>query len=122
MDTNFLLACIQQKIDLFSELDRILHMPKIVVPARVLDELETLKNRKELSIKEREAASIALQLLNKKKIKILDLEGNADKSIVKYVLDNPDTIMASLDGGMKKHVKGKAKILTIRNKKRLDLI
>lgn len=124
IDTNFLLSCVKQKIDLFSEINRIMHFPQIVIPMRVIEELETLKNRRELSIKERQSADIALQIIdkNRKNIKILDLGGNADKSIVKYVLENKDVAMASLDNGMKKHVKGKAKILTIRNKKRLVLI
>jgi len=123
LDTNFLLVCAKQKIDLFYELDRILPSYKIVIPRRVLEELETLKSRKELTIKERDSASLALQILEKRKekIKLLDLTGNVDKSIVNYTLNNEDVVMASLDGGMRKHVKGKAKILTIRNKKTLSL-
>ena len=124
IDTNFLLACLKQKIDLFYELDRILSYYQIVIPKRVINEIETLKNRKELSVKERDSASLALQILekNKEKIKFLDLAGSVDKAIVNYTLNNKDVVMASLDGGMKKHVKGKAKILTIRKRKTLSLI
>lgn len=124
IDTNFILSCLKQKIDLFSELDRIFSICQIVIPKKVLDELETLKNRKELTIKERQAADIALQIIEKsrEKIKILDLKGNVDKSIINYSLSNHDVVTATLDRGIKKHVKGKAKMLTIRNKKRLDLI
>jgi len=119
LDTNFLITCIRQKIDIFSELDRILYNYEIVLPKQAVDELETLKFRKELSIKERDAASLALQIIKKRNIKILDLKGTADRAIVDYTLKNSDVIMASLDRGMKKHVKGKAKMLTIRGKNRL---
>ena len=124
IDTNFLLTCLKQKIDLFLELERLFGMYQIVIPSRVLIELETLKYRKELSVKDREAASLALQVIekNRKKINIIELNGGADRSIVNYSLSNPGVIMASLDRGMKKHVKGKAKMLTIRGKNRLAVI
>jgi len=119
IDTNFLLTCMKQKIDLFLELDRLFGVYEAVVPKQVIRELEILESRQELNIKEREAASLGLQILRKKNVKILELEGKADKAIVNYALENKDVVMASLDGGMRKHVKNKAKMLTIRNKKRI---
>jgi len=119
LDTNFILTCVKQKIDLFSRIEDIFPIAEILVPKQVILELETLQNRSELKLAERKAASLALQILEKKQVKILDLKGQADKAIVSYVLNNENIIMASLDGAMRKHVKGKAKMLTIRNKRRI---
>jgi rRNA-processing protein FCF1 len=122
LDTNFILSSLEQKIDLFEQIDLLFPGVELVVPRQVILELETLRNRKELKIIERDAASLALQLLGRKKVKVLDLSGPADRVIVNYVLGNEKVIMASLDGGMRKHVKGKAKMLSIRNRKRIVVV
>ena len=124
LDTNFLLSCVKQKIDLFEQIESLFPSAELVVPKQVVKELETLKSRKELKLKERESASIALQLIekNKKKIRILGLEGNADRVIINYALSGENIIAATLDGGIKKHLKNKVKILAIRGKKRIVVI
>ena len=124
LDTNFLLSCVKQKIDLFEQIESIFPGAELVVPKQVIEELETLKNRRELKVKERESAYIALQLIEKniKKIKILEFEGGADRVIMNYSLSNKNIVVATLDGGIKKHLKNKVKLLSIRSKKRIVVI
>lgn len=123
LDTNFLLTCIKQKIDLFFELNKIMPLSRIIIPKQVINELETLKNRKELTIKERDSASLALQIIekNKGRISFPELGKNTDKSIINYLLNNSDIVAATLDRGIRKHLKNKVKMLTIRGRKRIIL-
>ena len=117
LDTNFILTCVKQRIDIFSQL-RDLVGDKILVPAGVIAELSRLGKDKKLKISEREAADLALQLLDGEKIILLDLTGKVDDSIVKYVLKH-DCYVASLDRGIKARLKN-AKFLTIRQEKRVS--
>ncbi len=115
IDTNFILTCVKQKIDLFEQLEDRFPEKKIVVPSGVIEELGKLTRDKKLKMSERSAAELALQLVNHEGVLILDLPGNVDDSIVKYALKNK-VIVASLDRGIKKRLKNN-KFLTIRKGK-----
>jgi rRNA-processing protein FCF1 len=121
IDTNFILSCIKQKIPIFDEIEESIPGAEIVVPTRVIEELLNLTKKAD-KLKERESASVALQLLEKKKIKTLDLEGEVDDSIVLYALSNKDVIVATLDRGIKERIKNQNKVLAIRNKNRVALV
>ena len=61
LDTNFLLLPFQFKLDIFSEIERVLEMPKeILVPSLVLEEL------KRLSARGNRAAKLGLAILEQK--------------------------------------------------------
>ena len=122
LDTNFILTCIENKIDLFSQLYENFPEAELVIPERVLDELERIKENKEMRMIEREAANLALQILQKEQVKTIRLEGNVDDAIVDYALQEKNVIVASLDKGVQKAVKKKARILTIKQKKLIRLI
>jgi rRNA-processing protein FCF1 len=125
VDTNFILTCAKQKIDFFSELDKLFGIYSIIIPKQVLDELDALKNKKTLKSVERDAAELAIDLLNLRKSKIIDLKtSNVDVGIVKYLNSNQNEtiVLATLDKGLIGKIKNKnVKILTIRDKKRVVL-
>jgi len=123
IDTNFILICVKQKIQMFEELEELFGIYELVVGRQVLNELNKLKTEKELKIKERESAAVALKLLKNKKIKIVELNSpGADTGIVFYAAKKQDIIVATLDRELKNRIvkeNKKAKFLTIRQKKRI---
>ena len=70
LDTNFLLAAYQFKVDIISEIHRICNFPyRILVLERTLDELENIS--KTAKGKNREAIKWALAIIKKNQIKTL---------------------------------------------------
>jgi len=118
LDTNFILTCVRQEIRLFEQLKDVYPGEKIIVPEIVIQELNHLAKNMKLKMSERESADLSLQIIGKGNILIFDLpEEKADDAIVNYAAKNPGTIVASLDRGMMRKLKRKAKFLTIRKKK-----
>ncbi|MFA6022637.1 MAG: PIN domain-containing protein [Candidatus Pacearchaeota archaeon] len=122
IDTNFLITCAKQKIDLFSEIKEIFGNVKIIIPQQVIDELNKLKEDKKLKIKEREAAKISIDIINQQVVFITDLKTpNVDAGIIRYA-DKNNCVIATLDQKLKKSIKNpKTKFITIRDKKRIIL-
>ncbi len=107
LDTNFILTCINQKIDFFEEF--YLAGIQVIIPENVINELEKLKK------------TAALNLLEKTEFKKISLPGkNVDNSIVQFAKENPKIIIATLDKSMRKKIRNKK--ITIRNKKKLEII
>jgi len=120
LDTNFLVYCAKRKIDYVSE------MPvsgKLVVLSSVVSELEKLAEKAKKA-RDKEAASLALQILDKNikenKIEVLDTEEEVDKVIINLV-DKKD-VVATMDKELKEKLKGKARILSIRKGKKLEVL
>ena len=65
LDTNFLLVPFTLKIDIFTEIERIIHEPyEICIINKTIDELNSIiENQKG---KHKESAGLALQLIKKK--------------------------------------------------------
>ena len=120
LDTNFLVYCARQKIDYIREIPI---LGEIVILSSVLKELEKIK-KKARKEKDKESANLALQILNKnlkeKKIKIVKTKENADKAIQK-IAEKQD-VVATMDKELKRKLKGKVRILSIRQRKKLELI
>lgn len=123
LDANFLIYTAKQKIDYAKEISSVASKYKIVVLSSVIEELKKLKEKARKS-KDKEAASLALQILKKnienKKVGVVKTEGNADKAI--QILVREEDLVATMDKGLKNKLKGKAKILSIRSKKNLEII
>ncbi len=111
LDTNFLLYCAKQKID-YTELSG-----NFFVLTLVIEELQKLKEKARKK-EDREAADLALQLLKNHKVKILKSKGDADQAIIEK---SENCIVATMDRELKKKLKGRARILTIRGKKNLEI-
>lgn len=84
---------------------------KILVPKQVINELKKLNTQ---------YSNLALKLIEKSNPKIIDIgKGHVDKKILKYVRENPNTIVATLDKELRNKLKSK---MVIREKKRLEIV
>lgn len=119
LDTNFLTLPHQFKIDIFSEIDRIMEENyELFTLDSVIDELNKLSESKG---KDAVAAKIGLELINKKNIKIIKTrEKNVDKAIIS--ISNKDTIIATNDKILRKKLNDKnIKTIYLRSKKFLKI-
>lgn len=123
LDTNFVLTCVKQKIDFNSVANELFNEPiEWIVPQEVLNELKNLGDKKKIKIKDKNAVKISLEILRLIKPTIIKLGGNnpnIDIKIVDYI-SGKQIILATLDKVLKKRLTNK--ILTIRNKKSLEII
>jgi rRNA-processing protein FCF1 len=116
LDTNFLMAVAQFKIDIFSEIERIAEFRYgIFILDKTVDELNhIIKAQKG---KHKLAASMALQLIESKGIRQIKTEnGKTDDLIVKN--SDKDTLVATQDIALRNRLKPKnAGFIGIRQKK-----
>ncbi len=114
LDTNFLVYCAKQKIDYIGEIGNLLNEDcELAVPSVVVEELEKLRG-----------GGIALQILEKNidenRVKVLETSGNADEVIKN--LAGKGVIIATMDRELKNQLKNKGRILSIRQKKKLEIL
>lgn len=110
LDTNFLIASIKFKIDIFLELKG----NELFVTEPVLDELAEIATKKG---RDSSAAKISLELIERKDLKILQTdEKEADLSLLEY--GNKGYAVATQDKKLReKLMKAGAKIIYIRQRK-----
>jgi len=115
LDTNFLLAVFELKIDIFSEIDRVCDFPyTLFVLDRTIDEVENLIKGSLLSKKR--TAKAALEIIKKKNIQLLETKDVRPVDDILVGLDG--FIVATQDMELKRRLRAKGrKILTIRQKK-----
>ena len=107
LDTSFILTCVRQKIDFFEKLEH--EGFKILIPDQAIDELMGL------------GAQLALNILEKKRFHLVKIPSkDADTAILKFARENPQSVVATLDAGLKKKIKNPK--MVIRNKKKLEII
>lgn len=118
LDTNFLLAIPQFKVDIFDEIDRIIVSKyTIYVLDQTVAELEKLINKSRLSHKR--AAKFALSVVKRKGLAIIKTKQDKCADDLLVELDNKH-IIATQDQELKRRLKEKGfRILTIRQKKYL---
>ncbi len=109
LDTNFIIACINQKIDFFEQLQFMGF--SIVIPQQVLDEIVKLK---------REFEAVVLKEYRDNYKVIRFKKGYVDKGIIEYAKKNPRTVIATLDRDLKKQLANP--IIVVRRKKKLEII
>ena len=120
IDTNFLLIPGQFKVDIFSEIGRILEEPhELFMVEKTLAELEKIAQAG--SVKDRFAAKLALVLAAQKGLKrVPSSKGDisADDEIV--VASDKDTYVATQDIALQRRAREKgAKVIMLRQKKYL---
>jgi rRNA-processing protein FCF1 len=109
LDTNFILTCIKQKIDLFENL--LEEGYSIIIPENVINELEKLKKVSALKLLENE----------KENFKRISLPGkNVDNSIMNYAKENKSIIIATLDRELQKRIRNKK--MVIRDRRKLEIL
>ena len=126
LDTNFLVYSAKQRVDYLREIFNLISEKKeIIVLSSVVSELENLaaKSRK---LKNRASAELALKILKNyvkdKKIKIRESDKKADYTIKEISKKERNVILATADRKLKSEVKGKARILSIKKSRHLELV
>ncbi len=108
LDTNFLIYCAKNKLDYIEGIDELLSEGhEIVVPLQVVFELEKLRDDKfkKVSGADKQAAGLALQILDANIIKKIDIPGNSvDGALIKLADENKKNIVATLDRGMRREL------------------
>ncbi|MBI2661893.1 hypothetical protein HYX11_00345 [Candidatus Woesearchaeota archaeon] len=117
IDTNALIAIGEFKIDLFSELHRICDFPyAIAILLGTIEELNRIYQ--EANGKYKAAAKLALDIIKKKNITIIEEEGYVDNLLVQY--SQKGSIILTQDIELKKRLT--KPYLTIRQKKTIIFI
>ena len=123
IDTNFLLVPGQFGVDIFSEIDRIMIGPyELCVVDKTLAELRKIVDT--ASGKDKAAASLALRLVEAKKLHHLKTEKNlnTDELIVELA-KQPDFVVATQDMALKRILKqNSVPLIVLRQKKYLKLM
>jgi len=127
LDTNFLVSSVHFKADIFSEIKRIYSFNyQICVLDKIVDELKKLAETGKP--KDRASAKISLELIKKKKIKIVKTPSknkrvkNVDLLILNLIKKG-NFIVATQDKELKREIRKKGvPIIVLRQKKYLKLI
>jgi hypothetical protein len=119
LDTNFLVDCLQWRVDFFTELRRVCDFQyKIAVVDKAVDELETII--REGRQVEKTAARLAKQLIAKKRIEIIPTskKGYTDTLILNAA--GKGAVVATQDQDFKRRLRAKGiPVIVIRQKKYL---
>ncbi len=117
LDTNALLAIAEWRIDIFTELQKSCDFNySLVVLQGTIDELEKVKQEQRLRYKQ--AAKLALSLIEMKKIAIISEEGHVDDILVQHSFKG-DYILTQ-DIALKKRLQ--KPYLTIRKEKKIIVV
>lgn len=117
LDTNFILTCLKQKIDFLSSFSEMGIEP--VIPEEVIAELKRIKSMKQKKKSDRDIAELALDFIGESSFEQIVLGSKkVDNALVKYAKENPETIIATLDGRIRKRA-GRAVIIT--DKKKIEV-
>ncbi len=124
LDTNFMLIPGQFRVDIFSEISRICDFSfEIVILDRTLDELKGIIASQKG--KDKAAAKLAMQLIEKKKPRIVVSKTAIFKNVDKIILElasKEKLIVATQDMELKSMLKKLgARIIVLRQKKYLKL-
>ncbi len=120
LDTNFLMAVLELKIDIFTEIQKACDFPyQLFVVDRTLDELEKFINGSLLSKKQ--AAQFGMKLIESQKIQVLKTED--PRTVDEILLDFTDSVIATVDKELKQALQKKGvPVLTIRQRKYVVLL
>ena len=126
LDTNFIIACVNQKIDFLEGIKRLFYLYDIIIPKQVMNELRKISDDDSNSREDREGAMVAIEILKSKRIngiKFPDLkEENTDKAIIDFAEANKNSVVATLDKELKEALNDKARILAIRDRKKIEIL
>jgi rRNA-processing protein FCF1 len=127
IDTNFAITCTRQKIDFFNIGVQMVEEQVIwILPDKILEEIKKISKTKGKTIKDRQSASLFLDILSnhkkgKAEIKNVVLKKeNIDDALVDYCKKNPKVVLATLDKKLKSRVENK--ILTLKGKRFLRFV
>jgi len=120
LDTNFLMIPYVYKIDIFQEIERLIpESHEIFIPSNVLEELQELSNSKG---KEKIAARVAIQLVEKKSVKKIQSQSGVDEFMINFAVENkPNVVVCTNDRELKKRLKEvHIPVIVMRGRNRLE--
>jgi len=118
LDTNFIMNCVQCKIDFFEFLENAGF--EVLIPEAVIGELKKVMNSKK-KLKFRQDAELGLKIVEANKFTKIEMGAKyADKAIVRYLKGHPDVILATMDKALKKRVKNP--IMVVRARKKIQIV
>jgi len=101
LDTNALLLPYQEKFDVISAIQELLPNAELVILESTLRELSLVRDKR--------AAKMAFQIIEKNSIKTVSLSGETDDAVIKYAKENNAVVVTKdlemLDKCRKVHVK-----------------
>lgn len=123
LDTNFLMACKQFKVDIFTQIDKISAFNyRLFVLDKTVEELKKIVE--EQKGKNRDAAKIALKLIAIKNVRVIKTKGSkkTDDIILEMASGN-DFIVATQDKDLKRRLINQSiSIIVLKQKKILALV
>ncbi len=120
IDTNFLVECAKNRVDIHSELTRILDFGfEVAILDRTMEELDTIIARGK---KEGQQAKLAKTILMTKKVTILPTAGGHTDNLLLEKADE-NNIIATMDKALKRRLKQKGQdVVIIRGKQKLVVV
>lgn len=120
IDTNFLVECAKNKVDIHSELTRILDFSfEVAILDRTMEELDTIIARGK---KEGQYAKLVKTILMTKKVSVLPTPGGHTDTLLLNKADE-NNIIATMDKALKQKLKKKGQdVVIIRGEKKLALM
>jgi len=118
LDTNFLLAMYQFKVDIFSQIDKISTFEyELCVIDKTLDELKNIVEKQKG--KNKDAAKIAIKVIAIKNIKVIKTKSNKHTDDVIVDLSGSDFIVATQDKELRARLKQRnVPIILLRKKQK----
>ncbi len=121
LDANFLVSCLENRIDFVEEINRISDFQyELVVPLQVLSEIKKISIDKKLNLKKRDLAKLTLDfvnmLINTGKIKETAEKGKTGDEVLINLSKKEQVIAATLDKELKEKMR---KVIVIKGGKRL---
>lgn len=120
IDTNFIIECAKHKVDMHTELARILDFNfEVAVLDRTMEELETVISRGK---NEGKAAKLAKIILMAKHVTIIATSGGHTDNLLLEKADE-NNIVATMDRALKQRLKKKKQdVIIIRGQKKLAVM
>lgn len=122
LDTNFLLIPVQFKVDIFTEIDRIIsEQYELCVMSTTIDELNKVIEKSKG--KDKEAAKMALKLIEHKKLVKINSEETYVDNAIREIVNKEDYVVATQDKGLKQSLQEEGiPIIILRQKRYLQLV
>ncbi len=122
LDTSFLIACAEFKIDYFCEIQRLLDCTfKFAVLNNVFDELCALIEKG--NSLQKQTARLAKTILEKKQVEVIAGQKRKKVDDILVEIASKNDIVATIDAGLKRRLKEKnISLIIIRQKKYLEML
>jgi rRNA-processing protein FCF1 len=107
LDTNFLMIPYAEKIDIFQEIDRLVREGYMLFTfSGVIGELEGINEGKDSKGRDKVAARIALQMIEKRGIRTIESHGKVDDALMEFArMNKEDTIVCTNDKELRRKLR-----------------